>query len=569
MIIDTPERTPRVDTLIEDETPRFVDLSEEELDALLERIEEARTHALALSGEDYALILSAVGTLASMQEQLGQDDLSLRKLKKLLGMLRSSEKLRDLFPPDADAEGRGASKSGAAARRGSSGKGKGKGAPRNKRDRPPAAKPSVHHHPMNGLCKGDHCPGCHAGKVYKYTPAQLLRITGHSPYSAARHVSERLRCNGCQQIFTAELPAEVLADGHADQQYGYSARSLMGIRKFFAGDPYFRQQTVQDLLGGPIAASTIFDQCEKLADALNPVFRAIKFAGAQSPLLHVDDTTNRILEQLPIEKTRGGQTRLRSGVYTSACLALLPDGPGTAQLLRRIVLFQTNVGHAGEWLEEILDVREATLAPPILMSDALSSNQVHDIDSIDALCNAHGRRGFADLAEQCPEKARFALECYQPIWVNDTHCRQARYSDEQRRDYHREHSLPHLQTLQAWCQRELDTGDTEPNSNLGKAMAYFIRHFDGLSAFCHHPGAPIDNNETERVLKLIVRARKNSLFFKTAVGAEIADVITSMLATCHENSVNGFDYLNAVQRNRDAVRASPKEWLPWNYPAAP
>jgi len=79
----------------------------------------------------------------------------------------------------------------------------------------------------------------------------------------------------------------------------------------------------------------------------------------------------------------------------------------------------------------------------------------------------------------------------------------------------------------------------------------------------------VHNNETERVLKLIVRARKNSLFFKTAVGAEIADVITSMLATCHENSVNGFDYLNAVQRNRDAVRASPKEWLPWNYPAAP
>jgi len=43
MSIDTPERTPRADTLIEDETPRFVDLSEEELDALLERIEEART----------------------------------------------------------------------------------------------------------------------------------------------------------------------------------------------------------------------------------------------------------------------------------------------------------------------------------------------------------------------------------------------------------------------------------------------------------------------------------------------------------------------------------------------
>ena len=79
----------------------------------------------------------------------------------------------------------------------------------------------------------------------------------------------------------------------------------------------------------------------------------------------------------------------------------------------------------------------------------------------------------------------------------------------------------------------------------------------------------VHNNETERVLKLIVRARKNSLFFKTAVGAEIADVITSVLATCHENGVNAFDYLNVVQRNREAVRASPRQWLPWNYPTAP
>ena len=45
----------------------------------------------------------------------------------------------------------------------------------------------------------------------------------------------------------------------------------------------------------------------------------------------------------------------------------------------------------------------------------------------------------------------------------------------------------------------------------------------------------------------------------------MSDVITSVLATCHENAVNGFEYLNAVQRNRAAVRASPERWLPWNY----
>jgi len=29
--------------------------------------------------------------------------------------------------------------------------------------------------------------------------------------------------------------------------------------------------------------------------------------------------------------------------------------------------------------------------------------------------------------------------------------------------------------------------------------------------------------------------------------------------------VNVFDYFNAIQRNRLAVRDNPLNWLPWNY----
>ena len=62
-------------------------------------------------------------------------------------------------------------------------------------------------------------------------------------------------------------------------------------------------------------------------------------------------------------------------------------------------------------------------------------------------------------------------------------------------------------------------------------------------------GASVDNNEIERLIKLIFRARKNRLFFKTAVGADISDFNTSILAICNENEVNSFHYMNAVQRN--------------------
>ena len=89
-----------------------------------------------------------------------------------------------------------------------------------------------------------------------------------------------------------------------------------------------------------------------------------------------------------------------------------------------------------------------------------------------------------------------------------------------------------------------------------------------MSAFCVIPGAPVDNNEIERLIKIIIRARKKSSFFKTAVSADISDIVTWILAICNENEVNAFHYLNSIQRNQAAVKACPEKWLPWNYPAA-
>lgn len=79
----------------------------------------------------------------------------------------------------------------------------------------------MEHHALSGINKGDECPRCQKGKVYKYDPASLLRITGHSPYTPVLHLSERVRCNTCVDLFTADLPKEVAIDGSNQQKYGY------------------------------------------------------------------------------------------------------------------------------------------------------------------------------------------------------------------------------------------------------------------------------------------------------------------------------------------------------------
>ena len=560
----------------------FVDLDDRELDALMSRIAEAREHGMALSAGDYDLLASAVMTLASLQERLSHSDLTILKLKKLLGMVNASESLKN-HPGNNGKSGKNAQGTdGSAGADGQPDTGRpvsaGRKNPRRKKPKKPPLKPTVHHHGIEGLNKGDTCPGCRAGIVYKYHPATLLRIVGHAPFSAEQHVSEQLRCSACHEIFTAELPVEVRADGRADQTYGYSARALMGIARYFAAQPFHRQEAMQNLLGSHISASTIYDQCEKLAEHLKPVFVAMLALAANARLFYLDDTTHRILiKQTPPGKTRKQARSARTGVYSSACLAILPQGnttggatdPPVTPIERRLVLYRTSVGHAGEWFDEILDRRDPALDAPTLMSDALSSNHVTSKSFVKSLCNAHGRRGFAELAHQSPDESLYALERYAGIWRNEGHGVDQGFDAEQRQAYHQRHSLPLMAELKSWCERQTErNGRVEPNSNLGRAMAYFVRHYEGLTAFCAVPGAPIDNNECERMVKLIVRGRKNSQFFKSENGAEVSDVITSVLATCHEANIDAMAYLTAIQANQLAVRAAPQNWMPWNYPGS-
>src|ERR671924_1556665 len=122
-----------------------------------------------------------------------------------------------------------------------------------------------------------------------------------------------------------------------------------------------------------------------------------------------------------------------------------------------------------------------------------------------------------------------------------------------------------MEALKQWLDTQIDAHLVEPNSSLGKAIGYMQRHWVTLTRFLSVPGAPLDNNLAERALKLFIRQRNNSLFYKTEHSASIASILTSLIATCLHAGVNAMDYLVALQEHRPAVFAAPGAWLPWNY----
>jgi len=81
-----------------------------------------------------------------------------------------------------------------------------------------------------------------------------------------------------------------------------------------------------------------------------------------------------------------------------------------------------------------------------------------------------------------------------------------------------------MDKLHAWLEAQLDERRTEPNSGLGQAIKYLLRHWQPLTLFLRKAGAPLDNNVAERALKRAILHRKNALFYRTLYGAQVGDL---------------------------------------------
>jgi hypothetical protein len=200
------------------------------------------------------------------------------------------------------------------------------------------------------------------------------------------------------------------------------------------------------------------------------------------------------------------------------------------------------------------------------MCDALSRNTCGEFDSVLANCLGHGRREFVALAASFPEEVRFVLEQIREVYRADAQSKQLGLTAQERLLHHQTHSQPVMDRLHQWMSQQLEQKQVEPNSGLGQAIGYMLRHWEPLTLFLRQAGAPLDNNICERALKMAIVHRKNSLSYKTLNGAQTGDLFMSLIHTCRLNGVSPYDYLLSLAKHPEQIKAQPKQWLPWNYP---
>ncbi|MCP4594773.1 MAG: transposase [bacterium] len=148
------------------------------------------------------------------------------------------------------------------------------------------------------------------------------------------------------------------------------------------------------------------------------------------------------------------------------------------------------------------------------MCDALSRNLPTEFKTLLANCLAHGRRRFVDVVDRFPEECGYVLETLSEVYRNDAVAPERNLSSEERLRFHQPESGPRMKNLRTWLTGQFEERLVEPNSALGDAISCMLNHWERLTLFLRQPGAPLDNNITERALKRAILHRKNALFYK-------------------------------------------------------
>jgi transposase len=179
-------------------------------------------------------------------------------------------------------------------------------------------------------------------------PATLIRIVGQPPFEATVFEMERLRCNGCGEIFTASEPQSA-----SPEKFDTTAVVMIALLKYGTGMPFNRMERLEGQLGIPLPATTQWELMEAAAKSLKPVLDELIRMAAQGSVMHNDDTSMRILQLARIADDG------RTGTFTGGIVSICGGW--------KIALYFSGWKHAGENLADVLKHRAPGLAPPIQM----------------------------------------------------------------------------------------------------------------------------------------------------------------------------------------------------------
>lgn len=323
------------------------------------------------------------------------------------------------------------------------------------------------------------------------------------------HVQEVLACTCGQHVVTAPAPMRV----YDRCQYGAGFVAHLITSKCADSMPLYRLEKGYARIGIPISRSSMHEIFHRSADVLRPVYDALLASIRSEPVVLADETP-LVMQKL---KKKGYVWTFRTGKRIAYCFSK---------------------GRSGETPRRVLGGTSG-----VLVVDAYTGyNAVLSVEGRRrAACMAHVRRKFFDALGSAPELADAALAHVLALYRVEQLARDhALDVGELRVSFGRDAMARFLRFLR----KHQDS--YPPKSPFGKAVRHALRNWRALTLYLRDPRVPIDNNPSERALRVVALGRKNFLFVGDLEGGENLAVLYSLVACCEEAGVNPHAYLADV-----------------------
>jgi transposase len=362
--------------------------------------------------------------------------------------------------------------------------------------------------------------------VYEYVPGYFVR---------QEHVQEKLACRCGDYIATAEPPRKVVEGG----RYGAGFIAHLIVMKCADSIPLHRLAKQYQRLGIPMSRSTLTDLFHAAATKAAPLSQRLLELVASADIVQADETS--LLMQRPHK---------RGFVWTF--------------LAGDLIGYRFSADRSGETPQQVLGGTRGTL-----VVDAYTGyNRVTDVEGRErASCLAHVRRKFFE-ALPAPE-ARRALDLILDVYRVE---HEAKAQGIVRTPAHlalrQTKGRKAMDALHEWLLAEENRH--APKTPLAIAINYALNRKETLTRFLDDVRIPVDNNASERALRVVALGRKNFLFVGDADKGDNLAGLYSLVATCEAHDIDPVEYLRDVLlRIDDHPAARIDELLPhrWKPPA--
>lgn len=390
-----------------------------------------------------------------------------------------------------------------------------------------------------------HCPEHGPRKQIGEDRLETLKLTPPKLWVEVR-IIPKFACEGEPQCGVKEPERPTgLVEGN---RYDTSVAAAIVADKFAYHMPTYRQQDRFASSGWTPGRSTLLNLINASSFVLEPLAEHYRRLALGDGVLGTDDTTVTLLLPPEIPAIQEGDPRSKRIHEVIAKARQEGAGSVTARMwayravTAPVNVFDFTVSRHRDGPDDFLkDYRGK------LMADCYSGYQGIALRSesriLRGACWAHARRKVFDGRSSHPLEASHLLAMIGELY--DIEERGKLLSAGERLRLRQEAACPVLERLRLWLAGEA-AARVLPKTVFGQALGYLRNQGEALMLYTTDGRMPIDNNDTEQLMKQIALGRKNWLFVGSVAAGCRAATLMTIVSTAHRNDLDVWAYLKDV-----------------------